>query len=227
LRVRQVIIALLVLSLLGCAARPSPSRELAGAEEAVARAYAEKAPQLAPEVYGRAQQALERGRQLRAQGRYEQAESELALARWHAAKALVEARAALRRQEQEAAERRAQEEKMRKAAPAAKKPVADAKRAQEKPPIQEPPAPKLLSEYRVRKGDTLQSIAAQPEVYGDPLLWPLIYRANRDQIKDPKEVFEEQVFVIPRDLSPAAQEAARDEARSSAVFPVQNVTPAP
>jgi hypothetical protein len=34
--------------------------------------------------------------------------------------------------------------------------------------------------YRVRKGDTLLTIAGREEVYGDPLKWPAIYRLNMD-----------------------------------------------
>lgn len=32
--------------------------------------------------------------------------------------------------------------------------------------------------YRVRPGDNLWKIAARPDVYGNPYLWPLILRAN-------------------------------------------------
>jgi hypothetical protein len=34
--------------------------------------------------------------------------------------------------------------------------------------------------YRVRKGDTLLTIAGREEVYGDPLKWPAIYSLNMD-----------------------------------------------
>ena len=42
--------------------------------------------------------------------------------------------------------------------------------------------------YVVKKGDTLPNIAARHEIYNDST-WPLIYKANRDQIKDPKVVY--------------------------------------
>jgi nucleoid-associated protein YgaU len=35
-------------------------------------------------------------------------------------------------------------------------------------------------------------------IYGDPLLWPLIYRANRDQIRDPRRLWPGQILRIPR-----------------------------
>jgi nucleoid-associated protein YgaU len=63
----------------------------------------------------------------------------------------------------------------------------------------------LPSSYTVRRGETLPQISARTEIYNDSTLWPLIYRANRDQIRDPKRLWPGQVFVIPRNFS-------RDEA---------------
>jgi len=59
--------------------------------------------------------------------------------------------------------------------------------------------------YTVRRGETLPQIAARTEMYNDSSLWPLIYRANRDQIRDPKQLWPGQVLKIPRHFS-------RDEA---------------
>jgi hypothetical protein len=39
--------------------------------------------------------------------------------------------------------------------------------------------------YVVKKGDSLWKIAASKKVLGDPFAWPLIFKANRDQIQDP------------------------------------------
>lgn len=55
--------------------------------------------------------------------------------------------------------------------------------------------------HTVKRGETLPLIAALPEVYNDPALWPLLYRANRDQIRDPKRIWPGQVLRIPRNLS--------------------------
>jgi hypothetical protein len=41
------------------------------------------------------------------------------------------------------------------------------------------------SSYVVKKGDSLWSIAGQTGVLGDPFRWPLLFKANRDQIQDP------------------------------------------
>jgi nucleoid-associated protein YgaU len=64
--------------------------------------------------------------------------------------------------------------------------------------------------YTVRRGETLPQIAARTEIYNDSSLWPLIYRANRDQIRDPKQLWPGQVLKIPRHFSrDEAQEAKR------------------
>lgn len=57
----------------------------------------------------------------------------------------------------------------------------------------------------VRPGETLWQIAA--ELTGDPHRWPELYRANRDQIKDPSTLYPGQRLAIP-DLSDAAGSSA-------------------
>ncbi len=59
----------------------------------------------------------------------------------------------------------------------------------------------LPTHHTVKRGETLPLIAALPEVYNDPALWPLLYRANRDQIRDPKRIWPGQVLRIPRNLT--------------------------
>ncbi len=53
------------------------------------------------------------------------------------------------------------------------------------------------SEYTVVSGDNLWNIAAKDETYGNPYEWPLIYKANSDQIKDADLIYAGQVFSIP------------------------------
>ena len=43
----------------------------------------------------------------------------------------------------------------------------------------------IKSQYVVKPGDSLWKIAAKGKVLGDPFRWPLIFKANRDQIQDP------------------------------------------
>ena len=58
----------------------------------------------------------------------------------------------------------------------------------------------LVSRHTVKRGETLPQIAALQEVYGDSSLWPLIYKANRDQISDPAVLWPGQVLRIPRNF---------------------------
>lgn len=61
---------------------------------------------------------------------------------------------------------------------------------------------KTLPPYHtVMRGETLPQIAARSDIYNDQALWPLIYRANRDQIRDPAHIWPGQSLRIPRNLS--------------------------
>ena len=67
----------------------------------------------------------------------------------------------------------------------------------------------LPTSYTVRRGETLPQIAGRAEIYNDSSLWPIIYRANRDQISDPKRVWPGQSLVIPRHFSRDDADGAR------------------
>ena len=47
----------------------------------------------------------------------------------------------------------------------------------------------------VEDGETLSSIAT--EYFGNPHLWPALYRANRDQIKNPAHLYPGQSLLVP------------------------------
>jgi nucleoid-associated protein YgaU len=59
----------------------------------------------------------------------------------------------------------------------------------------------LPAYHTVMHGETLPQIAGELEVYSDQTLWPLLYRANRDQIRDPGHIRPGQVLRIPRNVS--------------------------
>ena len=62
----------------------------------------------------------------------------------------------------------------------------------------EPPrveTPERPTKYVVKKGDSLWRIAGK--VYGNPLKWPRIYRANKDKITNPNKIYPNQVLTIP------------------------------
>ncbi len=67
-------------------------------------------------------------------------------------------------------------------------------------------------EYRVSPGDSLWRIAARPDVYGNGLLWPLIYQANRQTLADPGRLRVGQRLRIRRNPTVAEVAAAIDEA---------------
>ena len=51
------------------------------------------------------------------------------------------------------------------------------------------------TEHVVQPGENLWQIAGR--LGGNPQLWPLLYRANRDQIKDPSMLYPGQALQIP------------------------------
>ncbi len=55
--------------------------------------------------------------------------------------------------------------------------------------------------YKVKEGETIIDIARRREIFNDQFMWPLIYKSNRDQMRDPKVVFPGQILSIPRDVS--------------------------
>jgi nucleoid-associated protein YgaU len=60
----------------------------------------------------------------------------------------------------------------------------------------------------VERGDTLAKIAER--TLGDAALWPVLYRANRDRIKDPARVYPGQELTVPP--ADEVRAAPRDEA---------------
>lgn len=50
--------------------------------------------------------------------------------------------------------------------------------------------------HQVRSGESLWSISARPEVYSNGFLWPLIWEANKDKIKDPNVLYKGQTLRI-------------------------------
>ena len=52
--------------------------------------------------------------------------------------------------------------------------------------------------YTVVRGDNLWNIAKKPQHYGNGFAWPMIYKANRDKIKNPDLIYPKQIFKIPK-----------------------------
>ncbi len=55
--------------------------------------------------------------------------------------------------------------------------------------------------YAVKKGDSLWSIAAKPEIYGKAVHWRQLFDANRDQLKTPDDLKVGMTLKVPRSVS--------------------------
>jgi nucleoid-associated protein YgaU len=75
-------------------------------------------------------------------------------------------------------------------------------------------------QYQVVRGDSLWSISGQQEIYNNPYQWPLIYKANRDQIKDADLIHPGQQFAVDRNPSAAEVDAAVNHARNRGAWSV-------
>lgn len=214
---------------LAACAKP-PVAELEDTRKVVAYAYASGASRLASEVYQLASEALRTAEDQIRNGRYRDADLSLDLARNYSRSALsltiqrkqeiLKEQARLAEEKRLAAER-AEAEMLRKKRKAQAREVADKMKnvpVPEKPLKPAKPEILLVDQIEVAPGANLSTIAAQPEVYRDEMLWPLIYKANRDQIKDPKQIFPGQILLIPRDKSREEIEAARREAEELKLF---------
>lgn|GEM_PF-545729 len=226
----------------GCAF--PPHRELKAARAAFAEAHAGGAAELASARYRTAREALDTGEALMANCAYRQARKTLPYAEDLALQAAEAARVERKRRDDE--ERRIQgkllglKERLREEnqtqlipSPTAPKPSrpelskTKIKSTTKKKASTEnegtgksPSTPALPSSYTVIASETLWIIAAKKEIYQDPLLWPLLYRANRDQIKDPRQVDAGQTLNIPRNQSPSELAETRNLAQKSDIFPL-------
>lgn len=81
----------------------------------------------------------------------------------------------------------------------------------------------LVDNYTVIRGDNLWDISAKDSVYSNPYQWPLIYKANRGQIKDADLIYPGQNFDIDRTASSSDIGAAVRHARSRGAWSVGNV----
>lgn len=68
--------------------------------------------------------------------------------------------------------------------------------------------------YEVARGDNLWNISAADSIYGDPFAWPLIYKANRDEIHDPDLIYPGQEFTIERNVQQSEVKRAVQHART-------------
>ncbi len=204
-------ILLLLLFLSGCAT--VPRQELQTARMAVAEAEYVEAGRWAPEEFARASETLKEGEELLRQGDYELASVLLPRARELARQAQIRA------EQEKIIYDRLREKSQETTPPATTAPKATPTR----PPAKTKPADETLSpplpvHVTVEGSQTLWVISSRKDVYDDPLLWPLLYQANRDQIRDPRQIHPGQILKIPRDVPRQEREEAREKARRSEIF---------
>lgn len=74
--------------------------------------------------------------------------------------------------------------------------------------------PGRVNSYSVTRGDNLWNISGKSQVYADPYQWPLIYKTNRDKIKDADLIHPGQVFDIDQNASASEVDAAVNHAKT-------------
>lgn len=212
--------------LLSSCAKP-PHAELDAAEYMVGKAYAMQALEFAPTEFQAAKSALTDARKSMQEKDYGAARDSLEFSLKHARRAAVLTKENQTKLAEEEAQRALDEEKNRQDALAKAKAEEVARLTQATTPPPKPaPKPQPIIEpatsYSVGEGETLWTISANPQVYNEGLLWPLLYQANRDQIKDPRQIFPGQTLSIRRDMSEDELAEARQKARESDIFPISD-----
>ncbi|RII27822.1 MAG: peptidoglycan-binding protein [Geobacter sp.] len=136
---------------------------------------------------------LDKGKRLETEFAAEQQRrAEAARLRADAEKRERERKAAQLAEQIRLAKAREEAEAAAEAAEVARKKAEKARQQREKP---------LPAYHTVKRGESLPQIASRQDVYNEANLWPLIYRANRDQISDTRHIWPGQVLRIPRNVS--------------------------
>lgn len=75
-------------------------------------------------------------------------------------------------------------------------------------------------QYTVTGGDSLWKISGKSEIYNNPYQWPLIYKANRDKIRDADLIYPGQQFSVVRNPSAAEVSAAVNHAKTRGAWSI-------
>ncbi len=105
-----------------------------------------------------------------------------------------------RRREEE--ERRRAEDERRRVEEEARRKAEEARQAEEaRRAAEEEEARRRAAKpetYSVVRGDCLWNVSKKDKIYDNPFMWPLIYKENRSQIRDPDLIFPKQELKVPR-----------------------------
>lgn len=85
-------------------------------------------------------------------------------------------------------------------------------------PTAEPVKMTESGRYTVANHDTLWGIAGKSDIYSDNFQWPLIFKANRDVIKDPDLIYPQEEFSIDKNASAEEVSHAKDLAMKTPKF---------
>ena len=77
-----------------------------------------------------------------------------------------------------------------------------------------------VTSYSVVGGDNLWDISGKEEVYANSYQWPLIYKTNRDKIKDADLIYPGQVFDIDQNASSSDIDAAVNHAKTRGAWSI-------
>ena len=77
-----------------------------------------------------------------------------------------------------------------------------------------------VTSYSVVGGDNLWDISGKEDVYANSYQWPLIYKTNRDKIKDADLIYPGQVFDIDQNASSSDIDAAVNHAKTRGAWSV-------
>ncbi|MDH3355318.1 MAG: LysM peptidoglycan-binding domain-containing protein [Chromatiales bacterium] len=106
-------------------------------------------------------------------------------------------------------------------APAAEEETCDCDAADMKDALE--PVAEGDTSYMVERGDNLWTISGKENVYGNPYQWPLIYKANRAQIKDADLIYPGQDLSIVHGMSDAEINSAVSHAKSRGAWSLGDV----
>lgn len=79
---------------------------------------------------------------------------------------------------------------------------------------------KQSATYTVVKGDSLWKISGKDDIYGNPYQWPLLYKANRDIIKDADLIYPGQDLSVDHSATSADIDAAIRHAKTRGAWAV-------
>ncbi|MCX7991053.1 MAG: LysM peptidoglycan-binding domain-containing protein [Proteobacteria bacterium] len=115
-------------------------------------------------------------------------------------------------EEEEQKQRKAKEELIIESKKPEERPVEKKKRQKTIEDVRFKIEKRYPSFYTVKENETLEEISSYPFIYNDGYYWPLLYKYNRNQIRDPKKLYAGQILKIPRNISLEEIYKAREEA---------------